>query len=152
VSQSRFPVPPILLPIFFVGFWLVITVLIAVLGGWSSLAALYAAPDGFEVDPDHRYRFRSMQLRRPSRPPANYGNSMTVGLTPQGLYLAPFVLLRFQHHPLLISWSAISDCNEGSFLWARWVDLTLQGGGTVIRLYGGIGEAAWGEWRSRTRR
>lgn len=37
----------------------------------------------------------------------NYNNVLTIGVSPQGLYLATMLLFRFMHPPLLIPWSAI---------------------------------------------
>ena len=145
-------VAPTILLLLFIPFWLLVTGLIAVLGGWTSLAESYPAPDEFPLDPAQRFRLRSMQLRSTSRVRANYGGSMTVGITPQGLYLVPFGLLRFRHTPVLIPWAAITQCTDGSFLWSRWVDLILRQDELVIRLYGSIGEAAWGQWRSIVRK
>jgi len=144
-------VAPILLPFFFVGIWLLAIGLLAAVGGWRSLAASYAAPEGFEPEPENRYRFRSIQLRSGFLLRSNYRGSMTVGLTSQGLYLVPFVLFRFLHKPLLIPWTAITDCDEGSFLWMQWIDMTVRDR-PVIRVYGAVGDAAWGQWRSTVRK
>jgi len=38
---------------------------------------------------------------------ANYNNALTLGLSPEGLYLASMFLLRFMHPPLLVPWSEI---------------------------------------------
>ena len=37
----------------------------------------------------------------------NYNNVLTIGASPEGLYLASMFLFRFMHHPLLILWSEI---------------------------------------------
>ena len=142
---------PTLLPFVAVVMWFLIVSLISLMGGWRSLADAYEAPEGFELDPAARFRFRSLQLRRGVLFPANYSNIMTVGLTEAGLYLVPFVLFRFQHRPLLIPWTDIRDCQGGSFFWVHWVDLFPRVG-PVIRLYGSIADEAWGEWRVRVHR
>ena len=38
---------------------------------------------------------------------ANYNRVLTLGTSPQGLYLASMFLFRFMHPPLLIPWSEI---------------------------------------------
>lgn len=110
--------PALVLPLF-IALWILAVALLALFGGWSSLASLYAAPEDFEVDSASRYSFRSIQLRRGLIVRTQYGGSMTVGVTPLGLYLVPFALFRFLHKPLLIPWRAITNCEEGSFLWTR---------------------------------
>jgi hypothetical protein len=152
VNESVTGIPPAPFLLFFIAVWLLVSALIALLGGWTSLAASYPAPDEFQVPLDRRFRFRSIQVRRNWWWPAQYSNVMTIGLAPDGVYLAPFLLLRFLHKPLLIPWSAIADCSGDSFLWVRWVDVTLREDGPAIRLYGDPGEAVWGEWRVRGRR
>ena len=139
-------------PFFFVALWLLVCALIAVMGGWTLLAASYPAPEALQIDSDRRFRFRSIQVRRSWFGRARYSGVMTIGLAPEGLYLAPFVLFRFLHKPLLIPWSAISDCDGDSFLWNRWVDVTLRDEEPALRLYGDPGDAVWGEWRVRARR
>ena len=84
---------PTFLAILFPIAWLAILWVIAVAGGWASLASQYPAPEGFQ-------------------------------------------------------WRHIRDCVDGSFLWVRWVDLVLRDG-FVVRLYGGLANDAWEEWRNR---
>ena len=143
--------PPSLLPLFAVALWLLVAALIALVGGWGSLASAYGAPEGFELDRAARFRFRSIQLRRGMLLPANYSSIITVGLTEAGLYLVPLMLFRFRHPPLLIPWREITDCQGGSFLWLHWVDMTPRIG-PIIRLYGSIADDVWGEWRVRLHR
>jgi hypothetical protein len=37
-----------------------------------------------------------------------FKGALTIGTTPTGLYLSVFPLLRFQHPPLMIPWSAVT--------------------------------------------
>ena len=37
----------------------------------------------------------------------NYNNMLTLGVSPEGLYLASMFLFRFMHPPLLVPWSEI---------------------------------------------
>jgi hypothetical protein len=128
--------------------WFGVVWWMAAIGGWLDLAGKYAAPEGFEVKPAERFRFRSLQLRTRALFRANYIAMMKIGLTSDGLYLIPSVLFRFRHPPLLIPWAEITECRPGSFLWVQWIDITLRPG-PVIRLYGRVGNAAWSDWRLR---
>ncbi len=42
---------------------------------------------------------------------------LTVGATPQGLYLSVVALFRPGHPPLLIDWSAVGPVTAGKSLW-----------------------------------
>jgi hypothetical protein len=149
MSHADLPVPPALFPFFLAGLWLVGTGATALLGGWRYLAAHHRAPEGFEPSPEQRFRFRSIVLRRSFLFPARYNGCMTIGVTPRGLYLVPFVLIRFLHPSLLIPWTEISACEEDSFLWSRWVNVESKNGGPRIRLYGAVGDKVVAAWRQQ---
>jgi hypothetical protein len=120
----------------------------AAIGAWICLAEKYSAFGDFEVKSAERFRFRSLQLRARALFPANYIAMMTIGLTSDGLYLAPFVLFKFRHTPLLIPWAEITACDTGSFLRVQWMDITPRVG-PVIRLYGKVANATWSDCRLR---
>jgi hypothetical protein len=134
-------------PVAFVAIWLLTTGLISMIGGWHSLADRYAAPDGFEIAPDQRFRFRSIVLRRLPWFPARYRGCVTVSLITAGCHLAVLVVFRYRHPPLLIPWSAITSCEDGSFLGLRWTDVAVRDADPVIRIYAGAGAAVAAEWR-----
>ncbi len=54
-----------------------------------------------------------------------YGNCLTVGADPAGLYLATFFLLRIGHPPLLLPWQEVSIRRRGKVLFTRYVQLQL---------------------------
>ena len=54
----------------------------------------------------------------------NYNNALTLGVNPQGLYLAIVFLFRFRHPPLLIPWSDIKVRRSSGWLF-DYVILTL---------------------------
>jgi hypothetical protein len=141
----------ILAPLAFVVIWILTTGFIATLGGWHSLADRYAAPDGFAVAPDQRFRFRSIFLRRLPWFPARYRGCVTVSLTPAGLHLAVLVVFRFRHPPLLIPWTAIVRCEQGAFLGFGWTDVASRDADPVIRIYAGAGAAVAEEWRRQAK-
>ena len=138
-------------PVAFVAIWLLVTGFISMLGGWHGLADRYGAPDGFEVAPEQRLRFRSILLRRLPWFPARYRGCVTISLTPAGCHLAVLVVFRFRHPPLLISWSAVVRCEEGAFLGFRWTDVAVRDVDPVIRIYAGAGAAVAAEWRRQAK-
>jgi len=135
----------LLFPACFAILWLLVTGLIAAAGGWGGLAERYAAPYGFE--PERRLRFQTVLLRRLRWFPARYRGSMNVGLGTAGLHLAPLAVFRFHHPPLLIPWSAIAGCEDGSALGLRWMDVTVRDVEPTLRFYGRVGGAVEEEWR-----
>jgi hypothetical protein len=69
-------------------------------GGWSSLSRVYRTRVPFD---GAKWGMQSGQMRWL----ANYNNVLTLGVSPQGLYLASMFLFRFMHPPLLVPWSEI---------------------------------------------
>jgi hypothetical protein len=92
--------PAAIVPIFFVCLWLFVCATISVIGGWFSLAKVYRAQLAFDGT---RWSGQSGGMRRL----ANYNRVLTIGVDPQGLYLATMFLFRFMHPPLLIPWNEI---------------------------------------------
>ena len=76
--------------------------------GWSKLAAHFRT----EIAPEGQHF--SMVSGRVAH--ASYGNVLTVGITPQGLYLSVMLLFRAGHPPLLIPWEAIQDVQPKNML------------------------------------
>jgi hypothetical protein len=87
-------------PIYFLCLWLLVGATISVIGGWFSLAKVYRTQVAFDGT---KWRMQSAQMRWL----ANYNNVLTIGVSPQGLYLASMFLFRFMHPPLLVPWSEI---------------------------------------------
>jgi hypothetical protein len=55
---------------------------------------------------------------------ANYNRVLTIGVNPQGLYLATMFLFRFMHPPLLVPWSEIKVQRSKGWMF-EYVTLTL---------------------------
>jgi hypothetical protein len=89
-------------PIYFLCLWFLICAIISFVGGWFSLAKVYRTQVPFS---GAKWRGQSGQMRRLWL--ANYNHVLTIGASPQGLYLANIFLFRFMHPPLLVPWSEI---------------------------------------------
>jgi hypothetical protein len=148
----EFPLAPALFPALFLGLWLAVTSVLSILGGWRGLSERFQAPEEFKLQPEDRFRGRSLQMRGFGVFPVNYSNCITIGITDQGFYLVPFFIFRFLHRPLLIPWPDVTGYEEGYSLWLRWSELVLRGTETRIRVYGSLGELVGSEWRSRRTR
>jgi len=90
----------VIFPIYFLSLWLLVSATISLVGGWFSLAKVYRTPVEFD---GAKWGMQSGQMRWL----VNYNNVLTIGVSPQGLYLASMLLLRFMHPPLLVPWSEI---------------------------------------------
>lgn len=90
----------VIFPIYFVSLWLLVGAMISLISGWFSLAKLYRTRVAFN---GVKWRMQSGQMRWLT----NYNNVLTLGVGPQGLYLATTFLFRFMHPPLLIPWNEI---------------------------------------------
>ena len=85
----------------FVGLWIGISLSVARLGGWATLATIYRLSGSFNGD---CWRFQSGELRWK----IGYNNGLTVGANPTGLYLSVFFLFRLGHPDLFVPWADIS--------------------------------------------
>lgn len=101
-----------------VGLWIGIGPLIARLGGWANLAAVYGHSGEFQGD---RLHFQSARMRWGT----TYRSSLTIGGNPRGLYLAVPFMLRIGHRPLLIPWTDIS-IRERKGRWFSSVELRFR--------------------------
>ena len=85
----------------FVGLWIGVSLSVARLGGWATLATFYCFSGSFNGD---CWRFQSGELRWK----IGYNNGLTVGANPTGLYLSVFFLFRLGHPDLFVPWADIS--------------------------------------------
>jgi hypothetical protein len=106
-----------ILPAYFVTLWLLVSALISFIGGWTKLAGTFRLDKPFV---GQLWAGQSGQMRWI----AGYGNCLTVGCNPEGLYLATMPLFRFMHPPLLIPWSEVC-VSQRKILFFRFVRLSL---------------------------
>jgi hypothetical protein len=90
------------IPLYFLGLWAFISLMLSFIGGWRSLAKAY---------PYHGQstgtllRFRSAAFRFGT----SYRNCVTFGVSPAGLYIEPFFLFRLFHPPMFIPWHDVQN-------------------------------------------
>jgi hypothetical protein len=85
----------------FLALWLLVSTIISYIGDWTTLAKRFRLQQPFAGT---RWTGQSGQMRWI----AGYGNCLTVGGCPEGLYLATMPLFMFRHPPLLIPWAEIT--------------------------------------------
>ena len=122
--------------------WIVISTILARVGGWAALAAVYRLQDSFD---GRRWHFQSAQMRWAT----NYGSCLSVGVSPRGLYLSVPFLFRPTHPPLLVPWADI-DVQVRRLTWFTAVELRFRRvPGIPLRISPGLAErlaAAAGRW------
>jgi hypothetical protein len=111
------------------GFWMLVTGLLAVLSGWSALAAAFpggARPLGEPI------RGQVLGTGR-----VQEKNVTTAIPTAAGLYLYPMVLFRYRRPPVLVPWTKVRYLDSHQLLWARWHEVDL-GGVTTLKVRPGL--------------
>lgn len=122
---------PFLFPLFFIGMWIVVCFLLAIIGGWSRLAESYQAHAEFT---GKKWYFQSGRLGL-----TNYSSCLTIGSNYYGLYLAVFPLFRVGHPPLLIPWSDITTAEHKGWIFS-YLDFTFaKAPSTKLRLLRKLG-------------
>lgn len=125
-----------LFPLLFVILWLSISTLLAVLGGWISLAKHFRAEQ-----PVRGERFRFVSGSMGSRVlPVSFGNCLSVVVGDAGFGLSMFFLFRLFSPPLLIPWGAVKSVESKRVLWSRYTVIRLHDHWPIISIRGAAGE------------
>ena len=74
------------------------------LSGWDKLARKYGYHQKFQ---GKIFRMTTAYIGA-----LRYRNCISVGVSPQGLYLSPFVLFRLGHPPIFVPWGEVSHFEE----------------------------------------
>jgi hypothetical protein len=104
---------PIVFVAIFVAFWIAIGYLISTIGGWRSLAALYATDAGQFTGT--RWSMQSGAMRWTT----HYNNVLTIGADSRGMYLAVMFLFRGGHPPLYIPWDGIEISERRGWIFSN---------------------------------
>ena len=102
-------------PLYFIGLWVSICVVISLAGGWFQLAQSYRASGDF-IGPTIHWQSGSLRYV------ANYRSCLITGSNESGLYLGVCFLFRVAHPPLFIPWSDVS-ITHGKLLFWRYAGL-----------------------------
>jgi hypothetical protein len=113
-------------PFFFVGMWVMVSWLIAMIGGWSRLAGHYRASSDFL---GQTWNMCSGRMGI-----SNYNGVLTIGANSNGLHLAVLLPFRVGHPPLFIPWEEISTTPVKNF-WVAYTELRFAAvPGVTLRL------------------
>lgn len=100
----------LIIPAYPIALFLGIAALLSYLGGWSALAKQFRLMGVFA---GVRWKMQSGHMRGF----AGYNNCLTVGCSPEGLYIAMIPLFRFRHPPLLVPWHEIAVSRRKIIFW-----------------------------------
>ncbi len=132
--------PYVIVPLFIICFallWTGVIGLIAVLGGWRSLAAAYPLP-ARTLGEGRRFGMQSMRLGFLG----NYNSVLAITVYRDGVVLVPIMLFKAFHPPVFIPFTAMAGAKRGKFI-LHWV--SFRAGKKNIRITGssasGIAEA-----------
>jgi hypothetical protein len=133
----------------FVGFLILLFMVIARISGWTTLATFYRLSGPFNGE---CWRFQSAQMRWKM----GYNNCLTIGADESGLYLSIFFLFRLGHPNLFIPWGDISIRKKKGFLYSC-MELRFQQAPTIAflvneRLEKQIEKAAGNAWPGERRK
>jgi hypothetical protein len=103
--------------VIFAVFWCFVCFVLAVIGGWSSLAAYFRTT---EVPQGKAFYMQSGKVGV-----VNYSSCLTIRAAADGLYLAVFPLFRAGHPPLFIPWSEIATFRQKKILFWRFAEVTI---------------------------
>lgn len=126
-------------------FWLGITGLLSIVGGWRELAGSYAT--GPATFSGSRAINAAGAMRR-FLLPVNYSNILRVHVRDDGFGLAVWGVFRFMHPPLFIPWAAVRDCRAGSIFFWHYAEVRLHGSSIAIMVGGRAGRAILERWTS----
>jgi hypothetical protein len=115
----------IAMPLVFVGFWMGVCSLLALVAGWRGLASRYRV----HTDPKPATQTTSGMVGLVS-----YNGVLQVGASNAGLDLRVMVLFRAGHPPLRIPWTDIRVESETSGLFGSQTKLRLGSNGPALRL------------------
>lgn len=86
-------------PLVFGGIWCLILRILSSASGWGRLAARFQHPGKFDGTCHH---FQSARMKG-----VNFNSALVIGANREGLYLAPMILFRAFHPPLLVPWAEV---------------------------------------------
>ena|SRR5271165_1882121 len=117
----------------FVVFWLVLTGLLSILGGWYTLSKQFQTSTSID---GQQFRFASGSFGRHPFPVTAYGNCLFVTVADTGFRIAIVFPFRFLSPPIFVPWEAVAAVESKSFLFFKYCVIRLRRGWPAIAIRG----------------
>jgi len=135
---------PIWYPLSALAALLFASAMLSIRSGWRRIARRFP----FQKTPDDRkFSFVRMSLGS-GLFPAGYGGAVFVRVSPHGLGLSVFFLLRFYHPPMFIPWSDVTRCVRDQVRYYDVTKLSIRDEESEFAFFGKSGESIYEVFRS----
>ena len=118
--------------------------MLSIRSGWRNIAKRFPHK---KITDGRKFHFVRMTLGRGAHP-AGYGGAVFVRVSPQGLVLSVFFLLRFFHPPMFIPWSEVNRCVRGQVRFYDVTRLSIRDEESEFTFFGKSGESVYDVFRS----
>ena len=135
---------PIWYPLSILAALLFASAMLSIRSGWRKIAKRF--PYKRSTD-DRKFSFVRMTLGKGLNP-AGYGGAVFVRVSPQGLGLSVFFLLRFYHPPMFIPWSEVTRCQRWKVRFYDVTKLSIRDEESEFAFFGKCGEVIHDVFRS----
>jgi len=129
------PIEPLWFLLLFAVGWLVISGLLARVGGWASLATQFRS---VEPASGERFRFVSGSMGKGTFP-VSYGGCLFFVVSQRGFELSVLFPFRFQSPSLFIPWSQVESVGERRLMFVRYIVIRLRNQWPLISVRGPAG-------------
>ncbi|MDH5206106.1 MAG: hypothetical protein OEW36_10645 [Hylemonella sp.] len=113
-------------------------VLLSIVSGWRGLASRFPS---VAVGEGQRFRFVSAKMGRVRWFPVNYGGSMILTVTPQGLAISTYMPFRFFFPAFFLPWAQVERVEVRASALARRTVVHIRGSSTWISFRGIPGQS-----------
>ena len=110
------------LPLAFFPFWILITGIISLTGGWNYLSKKYPLSTNF-IPVGALYRFQSIRIGKTT----NYNLSINITVSDEGLAFRPIIIFSFLHKPIYLRYSQFRNIKINKLLYYEKLAFSIDG-------------------------
>jgi hypothetical protein len=131
----------------FIVFWLVISGVLSLMGGWYRLAERFKSDESIDGE---QFRFRSGAIGW-GMFPVSYGSCLIATVGSKGFALSVLFPFRFLHPRLVIPWSAVERCEHVKFWFMKQGAVHVSGFNRRLVFGGALGTKILDSWTQSRR-